>query len=249
MKFSIVRPPSLEVEPQHPDDYDRVLSLARTTALWNGLRRVYFGEQEVVSPPAPDMAGPGRDHAHDQVMMALQSEITTLEQRAAAARQRGPIPPDDGRPALLFRRNDDYDESPSGLSQHALLGSASVPVSSAGEPSTGASLHSKPRDDAGSKSDASVCFYDFPVGTFLSSDFLSDHNEASFGAGVNQVFPFLFLVPMNRQDLFTTAMEMKCGQLLAASFMTRPGAILPCSPNQVAFPWTRLFLHDLFSLR
>ena len=77
---------SLEVEPQHPDDYDRVLSLARTTALWNGLRRVYFGEQEVVSPPAPDMAGPGRDHAHDQVMMALQSEITTLEQRAAAAR-------------------------------------------------------------------------------------------------------------------------------------------------------------------
>jgi hypothetical protein len=61
---------SLMVVPQHPDDYNRVLSLARTESFWAGLRRVYFGEQEVISPegsPAPALT-------HDEVMIALSTD-------------------------------------------------------------------------------------------------------------------------------------------------------------------------------
>jgi hypothetical protein len=167
---------SLTIEPQHPNDYDRVLSLARTTALWDGLRRVYFGEQEAGLVPDPE---------HDQVMTGLRSEIAALEQRADAARQLGSLPPDDGRPPIAFRRDDDDADSPSGRSQHALLGSTSVPVCLSGGSSTGDSLPipSKPRDDAGSQSEVSLYYYDPPVATFLSSDLLSDHDDGALDAG------------------------------------------------------------------
>jgi hypothetical protein len=176
---------SLDVEPQHPDNYDRVLSLARTTALWAGLRRVYFGEREIEFPTAQDMVGHALDPAHDQSVTAIRAEITILQQRAAAARQLDFVPPDDGRQALPFRRDDDDDSPPSGRSLQALLGSTAVPVCSSGGASAEGSFPSKPHGvDEGSQLDASVYFYGSPIGTFFSSEFLSDRNEMAHNAGI-----------------------------------------------------------------
>jgi hypothetical protein len=174
---------SLTIEPQHPDNFDRVLSLARTAALWSGLRRVYFGEREIDSPPAQDMVGLAPDLPHDQAVTALRAEITMLQQRAAAARQLDSVPPDDGRPPLPFRRDEDDDSPPSGRTLQALLGSTGVPVCSSGGASEGSSLPSKPHgDDGGSQLDASVYFYGSTIGAFISPD-LSDQNEMAHDAG------------------------------------------------------------------
>jgi len=79
---------TMAVQPQHPSDFDRAQSLARTTLLWEGLRRVYFGEQELDSPPREVGRDSDPSPTHDQVVDALSTEIIALEQRAALARLR-----------------------------------------------------------------------------------------------------------------------------------------------------------------
>jgi hypothetical protein len=97
----------LHVQPQHPDDYDRALSLDRTTALWSGLRRVYFGEQEPEPPTDQEAEYIIPAPSHDQIGRSLRAEIASLERRV-----RPPSNADDGRHALLFRHEDDDDSNP-----------------------------------------------------------------------------------------------------------------------------------------
>ena len=120
---------------------------------------MYFGEQETESPPVQDMEDSASDTTHDEV---------GREPKAAVARQL-PIPPDDGRPALLFRQNNDDEDPPSGLSFQAPAESTAVTLRSLGGSRTGDSLPSKPADDAGSQSDVSISFSGLSDCTFLSS--------------------------------------------------------------------------------
>jgi hypothetical protein len=105
---------SLRIEPQHPDDYDRVHSLARTTALWEGLRRVYFGEQEPEPQHAQEVVDQISPPTHAQETSGLRAEIAALERRELARILHRPVP-DDGRPALRFHRDEDDDDPPFGI--------------------------------------------------------------------------------------------------------------------------------------
>jgi hypothetical protein len=74
----------------------------RTNELFQGLRRVYFGEKER-QLPAPDPA-----RSHQEEMAILQREIDDLERR----RGRHRVPEDSGRPFLPFRDEDDGPDPP-----------------------------------------------------------------------------------------------------------------------------------------
>jgi hypothetical protein len=92
---------SLHVFPPPTEGYSPsqlVAREARTNDLWEGYRRVYFGEVE----PEP---------SHEQTMDRLRTEIEEHEQRAARFRldQRGDIAPS----GLLSRRDDDDGPPPS----------------------------------------------------------------------------------------------------------------------------------------
>jgi hypothetical protein len=154
---------SLRIEPQHPDDYDRVQSLARTTALWEGLRRVYFGEQEPEPPPAQAMAGPDPPLTHDKVAAALHTEIAALEQRAALARLLDRSNQDDGRSALRFHRDEDDTDPPLDPPPSAPTGLAAMITARPSEGSrTTDSSRSPPTDTEGSQSDVSASFLGLP---------------------------------------------------------------------------------------
>jgi hypothetical protein len=155
---------SLRIEPQHPDDYNRTLSLARTNELWRGLRRVYFGEQE----PEPDDQAIDEDPvpapSQDQILRDLRNEIASLEQNAALAQsqvdwgRRG----DDGRPALPFRRDDSDDPDPPHPPFGASVGSNTLAIllSPAALQPDPSSQQNSSTSVAGSQSDDSTIFLD-----------------------------------------------------------------------------------------
>jgi hypothetical protein len=91
---------SLSVIPPPAGGFDPALTQpreARTNALWEGYRRVFFGEVE-------------REPSHEQVMDRLRIEIADLEQRAARARsaRRDVDPPS----SLVAHRDDDGEDPP-----------------------------------------------------------------------------------------------------------------------------------------
>ncbi len=96
---------SLRVIPAHLGGPDPALIRIRTANLWEGLRRVYFGEQEV-EPVAPVPA-----LTHEQVMNNLRQEIAELEERKERAQRRS-RGADSGRPPSILSREDEEDDSP-----------------------------------------------------------------------------------------------------------------------------------------
>ena len=85
----------------------------RTDNLWEGLRRVYFGEKEREQVElVPELS-------HQQVMQNLRDEIAELEGRLG----RRQFPEDPERPPLSFQREDDEDDDPSSVS----MGHTNVP--------------------------------------------------------------------------------------------------------------------------
>jgi hypothetical protein len=90
------------VVPEHLGGPDPELMRIRTANLWEGLRRVYFGEQEEEHViPAPELS-------HEQVMANLRREIADLEERKARA-ERLARASDSGRPSLSMPREDEED--------------------------------------------------------------------------------------------------------------------------------------------
>ncbi len=93
---------SLVVIPPPPDGFDPSLAQARaerTATLWEGYRRVYFGELEC-------------EPTHEQEMNRLRDEIADLEQRAARRARR------DGDPIPFFVAHRDGD---GGLPPHRVM--------------------------------------------------------------------------------------------------------------------------------
>ncbi len=124
---------------------------------------MYFGEQEPESPPDQTVVDPDPPLSHDQVMVGLSTEIAALEQRAALARLLDRSNQDDGRPALLFHKDEDGTDPPPGLSFSAptdLTAMVARPLE--GSRPTGSS-RSPPTDVAGSQSDVSAIFLGLPA--------------------------------------------------------------------------------------
>jgi hypothetical protein len=88
---------------------------------------------------------------------AISTEIIALEQRAALARLRDRHSADDGRPDLAFRRNNDDDESPSGLSSPPLSAASGPTAIVMRSPRVDSSLPPS-LGDTRSQSDCSILF-------------------------------------------------------------------------------------------
>jgi hypothetical protein len=113
--FQLVRfRSSLRVVPERLGGPDPALIHIRTANLWEGLRRMYFGEQEaeyVVPVPEP---------SHEQIMNNLRQEIAELEERKERAERRSRAF-DSGRPSNSLRREDEEDDPfPDGQSGHSV---------------------------------------------------------------------------------------------------------------------------------
>ncbi len=95
---------TLRVVPEQLDGptSDPALRQNRTDNLWEGLRRIYFGEQEC------EQVALGPKLSHQQIMENLRKEIAELEGRVARRR----FPADSGPPPLPARREDDNDDVP-----------------------------------------------------------------------------------------------------------------------------------------
>jgi hypothetical protein len=104
--FQLVRfRQSLRVVPANLGGPDPALIRIRTANLWEGLRRVYFGERETESvAPIPALT-------HEQIMNQLRQEIAELEERKEQAERRGRAF-DSGRPSS-FRLPEDEEDDPS----------------------------------------------------------------------------------------------------------------------------------------
>jgi hypothetical protein len=108
---------SLRIVPKSLGGPDFVLVQERTDVLWEGLRRVYFGTQEIepVAPERPEIS-------HEQSMANLRREIARLEEKAARQRQeiaelerraeRRRRAAYSGRLPLPVQREDDNDDPP-----------------------------------------------------------------------------------------------------------------------------------------
>jgi hypothetical protein len=93
---------SLWVVPSWNSQEERInpaLIQNRTETLWEGWRRVYFGEKE------PEPSHQDRELTHEEVMANLRREIAEVEERL---RMRRP-PPDSGRGIPPLPRDDDDD--------------------------------------------------------------------------------------------------------------------------------------------
>ena len=105
---------TLRIVPESLGGPGLVLRQGRTAALWEGLRRVYFGTQEL-EPAAREQSEVSRE----QSLAQLRDEIARLEDRAAMQRQeiaelerraeRRRRSADSGRPPLPALREDDDD--------------------------------------------------------------------------------------------------------------------------------------------
>jgi hypothetical protein len=104
--FQLVRfRQSLRVVPAHLGGPDPALLRVRTANLWEGLRRVYFGEQEAEPVvPVPELT-------HEQVMNNLRQEIAELEERKERAQRRARAA-DSGRLLPSLSREDEEDDPP-----------------------------------------------------------------------------------------------------------------------------------------
>jgi hypothetical protein len=93
----------LRVDPSLPTQVGEnpVLIREMTEALWEGLRRVYFGKKEA----EPSRQGP--ELTHEEVMDNFRREIAEIEERLRLRR-----PPDSERPILPLPRDDDSDGAP-----------------------------------------------------------------------------------------------------------------------------------------
>ena len=94
---------SLTVVPSWNVQQERInpaLMQNRTAALWEGLRRVYFGEKEL-EPSRDDL-----ELSHEEVMDNLRREIAEVEERLRTRRP----PPDSGRDIPPLPRDHDDDE-------------------------------------------------------------------------------------------------------------------------------------------
>ena len=99
--FQLVRfRASLRVVPERLGGPDPALIHIRTANLWEGLRRMYFGEQEAeYVVPVPALS-------HEQIMNNLRQEIAELEERARRSRRQD----GSGRPLPPYRTDEDDDE-------------------------------------------------------------------------------------------------------------------------------------------
>ena len=100
---------SLRVIPSWNVEEERInpaLINSRTEALWEGLRRVYFGQRE--AEPLPQV----EEQSHDEIMANLREEIASVDERLRLHdRSRlGRLPPESGRYLPPLPREDEDDE-------------------------------------------------------------------------------------------------------------------------------------------
>jgi hypothetical protein len=94
---------SLRIVPERLGGPSPALRHERTAALWEGLRRVYFGEDELESGKEEQPA-----LSREQIMTNLRREIAELEERAERQRRAA----DPGRPPLPVLQEDGDDDPP-----------------------------------------------------------------------------------------------------------------------------------------
>jgi hypothetical protein len=170
--------------PSHEQRYDR------TAALWEGLRRVYFGEDE------PEPVGEDQPLvSHEQIMLNLRQEIAELEERAE--RQRRAMDP--GRPPLpMLRENDDDDPPPFSFAHTNVVPDARNGrlVAFSSVPETPPPTETSPNDEMDSSGPAPTLF----ASTVRKLALISTRVLRRILAAKESIFKFGTFVPKNDRE-------------------------------------------------